>query len=93
MKYHLDGVLIGKAALGNPWVFRDNYKPTREDILNIILEHARLAQNFFPPERFVTVMKHFSWYPRGFRGSKRLKLELLKTRNLKEVEKVVSSFK
>jgi tRNA-dihydrouridine synthase len=91
-KYHLDGILIGKAALGNPWVFKSGYQPTKEDIIETILEHARLAENFFPPERFVTIMKHFSWYPRGFNGSKKLKLELLKTRNLKEVEEVISSF-
>jgi nifR3 family TIM-barrel protein len=92
-KYGLDGVLIGQAALGNPWIFKEDYQPTKEDILKTILKHAKLATEFYPPERFVTVYKHFGWYPRGFKNSKRLKVELLKTKNLDEVLEVIAHFR
>jgi tRNA-dihydrouridine synthase len=91
-KFGLDGVLIGQAALGNPWAFREDYQPTKEDILKTIVEHARLAAEFYPAERFVTVYKHFGWYPRGFKNSKRLKVELLKTKKLDEVLEVIARF-
>ncbi len=91
-KYEVDGVLIGQATLGNPWVFRKDYQPTKEDILKTILEHAKLAAEFYPPERFVTVHKHFGWYPKGFPNAKKLKIELLKTKNLQEVENVIARF-
>lgn len=87
--YGTEGVLIGQAALGNPWVFKANYQPTKDDILKIILEHAKLVAEFYPPKKFVTVKKHFSWYPKYFENSKKLKLELLKTKNFQEVEWVI----
>lgn len=91
-KYELDGVLIGQAALGNPWVFKEDYQPTREERLKMIVKHAKLTEEFYPPERFVTILKHFCWYPKGFPGCKDLKIELLKTKNLDEVRKVIKKF-
>ncbi len=94
-KYGLDGVLIGQAALGNPWLFDPARRPlagTKEEILKIIVEHAKMVADFYPPKRFVTVHKHFGWYPKGFPGSKDLKIELLKTKNLQEVENVIARF-
>lgn len=110
--YDLDGVLIGQAALGNPWIFRNNYQPAKEEILATILKHGKLAWNFYeapqrsgirrsPPNRrakadgekgYLTVLKHFSWYPRGFKNCKNLKRMLLQTRNLDQLKKVIAEF-
>lgn len=91
-KYSLDGVLIGQAALGNPWVFLNDYCPTKEEILETILKHAKYVEEFYPPERFVTIYKHFGWYPKGFKNCKLLKIELMKTKNYEEVKKIVAKF-
>jgi len=92
-KYGLDGVLIGQAALGNPWAFKDNYQPTKEEILKTILKHAKLVAEFYPPERFTILYKHFGWYPKGLPNSKKLKIELMKTKNLAEVSEAITRFK
>lgn len=91
--YSLNGVLIGQAALGNPWIFKENYTPTEDEIKEVILKHAKLVEDFYEPKKFVTVLKHFSWYPRGFDNCKKLKIELLKTRNLSEVKAVLANFR
>ncbi len=91
IKHCLDGILIGQAGCGNPWVFADE-KPTKEMILKTILEHAKIVSEFYDDKGFVTVLKHFSWYPREFPNSKKLKIELLKTRSLAEVEKIIVNF-
>lgn len=91
-QYGIDGVLIGQAALGNPWVFKNGHAPSKKEILQTILRHAKYAKDFYPPERFVTVLKHFCWYPKNFPGCKQLKIELLKTRNYTEVCDVVAKF-
>lgn len=91
-KYNLDGVLIGQAALGNPWVFMEDYCPTKEEILKTILKHAKCVEEFYPPERFITVYKHFGWYPKGFKNCKDLKIELMKTKNYAEVKQVIAKF-
>jgi len=91
-KHNIDGVLIGQAALGNPWVFKKDFLPLEEDILKIILKHASYADKFYPPKRFLTVLKHFSWYPKYFENCKQLKIELLKTKNLNDVTNVIDKF-
>lgn len=90
--YSLDGILIGQAALGNPWVFIEEYNPTREEIFEIIKKHADLAESFYGEKGFNRVLKHFSWYPKGFDNCKQLKLKLLKTKNSNEVKEVLSQF-
>ncbi|PIS14519.1 hypothetical protein COT64_02260 [Candidatus Shapirobacteria bacterium CG09_land_8_20_14_0_10_39_12] len=93
IKYGLDGVLIGQAALGNPWVFKEGYIVSKEDILAIILKHAKLVEAFYTNDRFVTVRKHFGWYPKGFPNCIKLKTELLKTNNYHEVKSVLDKFR
>lgn len=92
-KYGIDGCLVGRAVLGNPWFFKEGYSPSVEEILNIIIEHCKIVGEFYPPERFVTVLKHLGWYPKGFSNCIKLKVELQQTRNLSEVEQVIKRFK
>lgn len=87
---NLDGILIGQAALGNPWVFLKDYKPTKKEILETILKHGQLSWNFHGPKKYATVLKHYSWYPREFPNSKDLRIKLLKTRSFEEVQKVIA---
>jgi len=91
--FGLDGVLIGQAALGNPWFFKENYVPVKEEILQTIIGHSRLVNDFYPPKRFVTVLKHLGWYPKGFPNCIKLKVELLKCKNLNQVIETVKKFK
>jgi len=38
----VDGVLIGRSAMGNPWIFRkDGYEPSLEEKLKVAIEHSR----------------------------------------------------
>lgn len=90
--YSLDGILIGRAALGNPWVFKEEYNPTRKELFEIIKKHAEIAESFYGEKGFNKVLKHFSWYPKGFDNCKQLKLKLLKTTNSLEVGEVLNQF-
>lgn len=91
-KYDLDGILIAQAACGNPWVF-SGQTPTKEQILQIILKHTKLVSNFYDRRGFVTILKHLSWYPKRFPNNKKLKVELLKAKNLNNVLAALNSFK
>ena len=46
-KYGVDGVLIGRAAMGNPWVFIGEEMETKKK-LAVALEHARKFERCFP---------------------------------------------
>lgn len=87
--YGLDGVLIGQAALGNPWVFKKSYRPTKEEVLLTIIKHGELAWNFYGEKGYPCVLKHFGRYPRGFKKCKKVKKMLLQTRNLEQLREVI----
>lgn len=75
-----DGVMIGRAVRGNPWIFREmNYyfqtgellsRPSSEEIREMILRHAR-AQIALKGEftGIREMRKHVAWYTAGMRHS------------------------
>lgn len=75
-----DGVMIGRAAEGNPWIFREvvHYletgellpKPNREEVLATIRKHARLQLEIKGEYTGVREMrKHLAWYSAGYPNS------------------------
>jgi tRNA-dihydrouridine synthase B len=75
-----DGVMIGRAAQGRPWIFREIEHflatgehlppPEVEEIRRVLLEHLADLHGFYGPETGVKVArKHISWYTKGLVGS------------------------
>jgi tRNA-dihydrouridine synthase B len=71
-----DGVMIGRAAQGRPWIFREieHFLKTGEtlppplvsEIRAVLLEHLQELYAFYGRERGVKVArKHISWYTKG----------------------------
>ena len=79
-----DGVMIGRAAQGNPWIFRECAaylengtlieRPGNEEKKHIILEHARLQLEYKGEYTGVREMrKHLAWYTVGMPHSARFR--------------------
>jgi len=75
-----DGVMIGRGAQGNPWLFADikHYletgehmpKPTNKEVADMILEHGKLLIKYKGEYIGVREMrKHTAWYTTGYPGS------------------------
>src|SRR5580658_4634047 len=75
-----DGVMIGRAAQGRPWIFREigHYLETGEllppplvsEVHEVLIAHMRDLYAFYGPQTGVKVArKHISWYTRGLAGS------------------------
>jgi tRNA-dihydrouridine synthase B len=71
-----DGVMIGRAAQGNPWIFREiaQFLATGEELAPValdevrdtLLEHLEYLYAFYGEHRGVRVArKHISWYSKG----------------------------
>jgi tRNA-dihydrouridine synthase B len=74
-----DGLMIGRAAQGRPWIFREiQYfletgehlaEPTLEEIRATLLDHVNNLYSFYGEYTGVRVArKHISWYSKGYRG-------------------------
>jgi len=90
-EYNLDGVLIGRGAMGNPWVFTDKV-PIEDERLSVMMEHVRYYLDLFGNENFISLRKHLAWYARGFSGARRLRSRLVRANNLAEVKKIIKKF-
>jgi nifR3 family TIM-barrel protein len=89
-KYKLEGVLIGRAALGNPWVFQGK-TPVVNERLQVMLEHCQKFIEFFPQGNFKAMRKHLIWYAKGFRNSTKVRKELMRVNNLNDVVNIIKN--
>ena len=75
-----DGLMIGRAAQGNPWIFREIghflrtgellAPPDVEEVGTTLVEHLRALHTFYGPYLGVRVArKHLSWYCKGRPGA------------------------
>ena len=87
-QYRLDGVLIGRAAIGNPWIFK-NAVPEFTQVSETMIRHCRLAESFYQRGAFPMILKHLHAYPRGFKGARNLRAELMAAKNVFDVETVL----
>ncbi|MCD6288258.1 MAG: tRNA dihydrouridine synthase DusB [Candidatus Hydrogenedentes bacterium] len=74
------GVMIGRAALGNPWIFRrtvgylltgeDGGLPGLDEIVDVFVHHLKSAVSIYGEYRACKIMrKHAAWYVRNVPGS------------------------
>jgi tRNA-dihydrouridine synthase B len=88
-----DGVLIGRAVIGNPWALRkDGYQPSVEEKLKVAVEHARVFEMSLPGNKFEIMRKHLTWYAHGFDGAGGLRRKLVVSNSADEVEEIVNEF-
>jgi nifR3 family TIM-barrel protein len=96
-----DGIMIGRAVRGNPWIFREmnHYfttgellsKPSAAEVREMILRHAR-AQIDLKGE-FIGIRemrKHVAWYTAGMRHSAGLRRESNLVSSYEELEALLA---
>ncbi len=83
-----DGVMLGRAIFGNPWLFAEVGEP--EFRLRILVEHTKLFEELLGDiKNFAIMRKHFKSYCEGFVGAKELRIKLMDTHNAAEVDKII----
>ena len=97
-----DGIMIGRAARGNPWIFKqiDDYlskgtmpEPvSKEEIRQTILEHAELMTEYKGEYIAVREMrKHVSWYTAGMHDSARFRGKINEMETMEELKAGVNA--
>jgi len=86
---NLDGFMIGRAALGNPWVFT-NYVPDRQERYETILKHCRYSQEFYGEKwGMIAMRKHLLSYTKGWPQARLLRVSLQGIERLEQVEEIL----
>ncbi len=98
--YGVDGVLIGRASFGKPFVFltKEERKEffAKYNIFEIAMEHAKLyEQTYAQTEKysFLPMRKHLAWYTKGVDQAAIIRSELVRSNNSLEVAKILKNHK
>ena len=90
-KYGVDGVLIGRAACGNPWCFKD-YTATPKERFSAMLLHAQFFTEIFPNRRFDSLRKNFLFYASGLSNAKQLRSKLVRLNSIEDLLQLEADF-
>lgn len=96
-----DGVMIGRAALGNPWVLSQTVRyletgellpgPTIQERVKKALKHFELLIKIKGETVAVwEIRKHAAWYMKGLRGAARLREHVNKANSVEEIENILN---
>jgi tRNA-dihydrouridine synthase B len=103
-KYGVDGIMIGRASIGNPWIFNEIKhfvktgehlaKPTMSDRADIALEHLMMSIKWKGEILAINEMKrHYSNYFKGTPDFKDYRIKLVTSYDLNEVIDTLNEIK
>ena len=95
-----DGIMIARAAEGNPWIFRDmveyeekgSYqgRVSQQEIAGMILRHARLQIEYKGEKIAMREMrKHAGWYTAGCRNSSHFRGKLNQIEHYEQLKELI----
>jgi len=101
--FPVDGVMLGRAPLGRPWIFRQASallrgeapppEPSRGELRDILLEHFRLVVEQHGAERAPVLMRRFAApYGRGWPGARQFRAEVSRIVTCADFARVVEQY-
>jgi tRNA-dihydrouridine synthase B len=98
-----DAVMLGRAAFGDPWVFRRLRSfhergerlplPTAAERLEAGIRHLRLMSDHVGPDAAAREMrKHVAWYVKGLPHSARVREQVNRTRSAEEMTELLRDY-
>ncbi len=88
-----DGVMLGRAIFGNPWLFAPEQHPDIPARLLVMVEHTELFEKLLGDiKSFAIMKKHYKAYVHGWDGAKELRETLMEAQNASEVRGIVEKY-
>lgn len=95
-------IMIGRGALGNPWIFKEinayfageEFKrPLKEEIYNMIVDqYERLLKLKGERLALLEMRSHVGWYLKGMQGSAQIKNKANQALSFEEVKKILKEY-
>ena len=100
-KYGIDGIMIGRAAIGYPWIFREvkHYlntqeilpSPTLEERIDVCRKHLYKSVEWKGPVVGINEMRrHYTNYLKGLPGIKEFRYKLVTLKTVEEIDEVLN---
>ncbi len=98
-----DGLMIGRAAQGNPWIFREIRhflktgkklaSPGAEEVQNILINHLENLYDFYGDFMGVRIArKHIGWYCKHHPNTKKFKQQIVRVESTKLQLELITEF-
>ena len=97
-----DGIMIGRGAMGNPWIFREikalmigePVKPINlHERFDMIIRHYKMMLEYKPEKIAVNEMrKHIGWYIKGLNGAAAFRARINRENKPEEVIRLIQHF-
>ena len=103
-KYGVDGIMIGRAAIGYPWIFREmkhflatgerRADPTIEERVEVARQHLIKSMQWKGPIAGINEMRrHYANYLRGLPNIKEYRNKLVRITTQNEIEEILDEIK
>ena len=98
---HCDAIMIGRAALGNPWIIKNTIcyletgkllpNPSIQDTINMIKKHLNYLLKIKPEKPALLEMRtNTCYYLKGIPNTSNIKKELFQTKTKEEFLNVIN---
>lgn len=93
-----DGIAVARGTFGKPWLIKQikdylatgtYHEPTTAEILDTMLEHARMAAALNTARPFIEIRKVLGWYIKGIPFAAQYRAQLVRVQTLDDIERIV----
>jgi tRNA-dihydrouridine synthase B len=96
MEYtNCNGVMIGRGAIGNPWIFKEvklQRQITKEEKKDVIIEHLKAIIEWYGEYGVVLFRKHLHTYSKGYKGASEFRTKINSITSSSELLQLVEEF-
>jgi len=89
-----DGVMIGRAAIGNPWIFqrKDRHEVTADDVIALLNRHLQAMLDFYGERGLILFRKHAVKYMFGMPHVAALRGQLVTCESVSAFHDIIGEF-
>lgn len=93
-EYGADAVMIGRQALGRPWVLAEvsGRAVVRPPVVETVLDHLELMQKYYGAKAIFIARKHIAWYSVGMNGGAAFRASVNQATDAELVKTLIRDF-